>query len=372
MTKSAILLAGFVWFLAASVSAQPDDQGQNIVRAEAPIVAGNAVSAKKRALDDAFRKAVEQAYAEILKQEPLPSPAPPGVAQLRSLMSSAPQKFVRGYRLVEQQRDEEILRVMVDVDVDTPALRREIDRARGTGGRNILPAVQPIAKTMLVAGTAPAGALVAKSLVALRVPAQLAQVPSEQQLLAQAARLGAVALFVTASSKAENPVRGAFRVPVSCAFKWRLYGAGPQAARGPAASRTDNGYGFGIKEGEARNACFAEAAAEVARGVAAALRTPMTAVTHVTLKLQITNVGVVPIVLRALRRIGSSTAQEVRHITSTEVELRVFTRVGGPALFQSLTRELGGKLTLTPVQTAIDEVVAKVEGADVLPPEDGQ
>ena len=57
MTKTATLLAGLCLLSATSVSAQPAEQKENVVRAEAPVVAGNVVNAKKRALADAFRQA---------------------------------------------------------------------------------------------------------------------------------------------------------------------------------------------------------------------------------------------------------------------------------------------------------------------------
>jgi hypothetical protein len=210
---------------------------------------------------------------------------------------------------------------------------------------------------------------VVAALGALGVRAQLDPSAAEGALVANAAKQAAAALFVAAQSSVEEPVRGALRIPVRCSFAWRLFGAGAQASRGPSVVRTDEDYGYAADEAAARRACFESAAAIVARGAAASLRAPMTVATYVTLKLDITDVGAVPIVLGALKRVGSSTANEVRHVTSNAVEIRVFTRIGGPALLQALTRELGGKLPLLPVQTAVDLVEAKARGADAPPSE---
>jgi hypothetical protein len=58
------------------------------------------------------------------------------------------------------------------------------------------------------------------------------------------------------------------------------------------------------------------------------------------------------------------TASEVRHITANLAEIRVFTRIGGPGLFQALGRELGGKLLLVPTRPVSDVVAVKVQGSD--------
>jgi hypothetical protein len=364
MTKSAVSSAILCLLLAAGAQAQSDEQKQNVVRAEAPIVAGNAVNAKKLAVASALRQAAEQAYAELVKEgEPMPSPSP-AVAQLRAALANAPQKFVRSYRLIDQQNEGGVLRVMVEVDVDTVVLRREMDRARGTAAAQAQPAARPAASMLYVAGPAPAAALVVAALAALGVRAQLDPAAAEAQLLASAARQNAYALAIVANSNTEDRVRGAFRVPVKCSLGWRLFPAGVQAAHGPAVARTDEDYGFAGDEASARNACFGSAAQAVARAASAAMHAPVTMATYVTLKLDLVDVGAIPVVLQALKRMGTSTANEVRHVTANTAEIRVFTRSGGPTLVQALGRELGGKLLLIPVQTAIDLVVVKVRGAD--------
>ena len=117
-------------FVAATAAAQAPEPSDRVVTAQAPIVEGNAVNAKKRALADAFRQAVERAWGELLKEgAPLPQPVPPVVAQLKASFANSAQRFVRSYRLIEQTTEGGLLRVMVEADVDTALFRRELDRA---------------------------------------------------------------------------------------------------------------------------------------------------------------------------------------------------------------------------------------------------
>ena len=366
MTKLAIGCLALL--LAAKARAQPEETRQDVVRAEAPIVAGNAVNAKKLAIASALRQAAEQSYADIIKEgAPIPSPMPPAIAQLRASLASSPQRYVRSYRLIEQKTEGGMLRVMVEVDVDAVALRRAIDRALGTATVHLQPVNRTVANVIYIAGSSSAASVLAASFGALGVRAQIDPSPTEAQLLTNAAKQNARAIFIVAQSKGAESLRGAFRVPVKCSLGWRLFGAGLRATHGPLMTRTDHDFGFGKDEASARKACFESVAQTVARDANAAIRSPVTSLPFVTLKLDIPNVGAVPIVLHALKRLGTSAANEVRQITATAAEIRVFTRTSGPMLQQALARELGGKLQFVPVQTSIDQIVAKVRGADAPP-----
>src|SRR5450759_3940140 len=104
---------------ASGARAQAPEQSERVVRAEAPIVAGNAVNAKKRALADAFRQVVEKAFGELVKDG---APMPASVAQLKASLANSAQRFVRSYRLIEQGTEGGVMRVMVEADVDTVLL----------------------------------------------------------------------------------------------------------------------------------------------------------------------------------------------------------------------------------------------------------
>ncbi len=333
--------------------AQEPEQNENVVRAEAPIVAGNAVIAKKRALADAFRQVTERALAEIVKQgAPLPSPLPPGVVQLKASLANSAQRFVRSYRLIEQATEGGILHVMVEADVDTVLLRRELDRARGSA-QVAAPAVAavPVAGFMLLAGTAPATSMAAAALTAAGVRVRVDAGAGEAQLLALAAKQNAYALFVAATSVDEGMVRGTTRVSVKCALRSRLFPAGSQAARGPAVDRTDEDRGFAANASLARVACLEQVSGQAARGLVSALRAPTVSAPFVTLRLDIADPGAIPTLLQTLKRMGAVTATEVRDVAANLAEIRVFTRMGGVALGQVLVHELAGKLTVVPTQS---------------------
>jgi hypothetical protein len=362
-----------VGLLAASVvSAQPAElnerPNERVVRAESPIVAGNAVTAKKRALADAFRQAAERSLAELMSQgDTSPGPLPAGVAQLKASLANAAQRFIRSYRLLEQENENGILHVMVEADVDTVLLRRELERARGAATPVVpAPVAKPAADLVLVAGPLPAGVapMLVGALTASGLKAQLDPAPAEAQLAVSVAKQNAYGLFAVAKATTEGIVRGAGRISVKCSVSTRLFQAGTQGPRGPAVDRNDEDRGFAADEGAARTACFERVAGTVARAVTSAMRAPTVAAAFVTLQLDVVEPGAIPIILQALKRLGAVTASEVRHVTAAMAEIRVFTRIGGPALQQVLVREVGNKLAMVPTRATVDRLEMQVRNVD--------
>ena len=359
--------------VASGARAQAPEPNERVVRGEAPIVAGNAVAAGKRAVADALRQLVERALVELLKEAPMPSPVPAGVAQLKASLANSAQKYVRSYRLIEQETEGGVIRVMVEADVNTAILRRELERVRGasaTAPTALAPV--PAAAFLLVAGTAPVAAMTASALTAAGVNARLDASPGEAQLVASAAKQNANALFVVATSASEGLVRGTNRISVKCNLRSRLFQAGRQAPTAPTVDRSDEERGFAADETLARDACFAHVASQAARGLVALFRAPTVAALFVTLQLDIVDPGAVPILLQALKRAGAVTATEVRHVASNLAEIRVFTRIGGAALGQALLREVAGKLTITPTQTTNDLLALRVRAHDSSPLEENR
>jgi hypothetical protein len=365
-TRTSGVLVVLCLIAASGARAQPPEQNERVVRAEAPIVAGNAVNAKKRALADAFRQVVEKAFGELVREgTPMPAPVPTSVAQLKASLANSAQKFIRSYRLIEQETDGGVLRVMVEADVDTVLLRRELERARGATAAPAPAATPaPAANFLLVAGSAPVAAMTAGALTTGGVNARLDASPGEAQLVASAAKQNAYALFVAATSADDGMVRATNRMSVKCALHSRLFQAGGQALRGPAVDRTDEDRGFAADETLARNACFEKASSQAARALVAALRAPAVAAAFVTVQLDIADPGAIPTLVQALKRVGAVSATEVRHVAANVAELRVFTRVGGAALLQALLREVAGKLTVSPTQTTNDVLALRVRALD--------
>ncbi len=361
-----------VWLVgllaASAASAQPAEPNERVVRAEAPIVAGNAVTAKKRALADAFRQAAERSLAELIGQSDAPpGPVSPTVAQLKASLANAAQRFIRSYRLLEQENENGILHVMVEADVDTVLLRRELERARGAATPVVrAPVVKSAANLVLVAGPLPAGVapMLVGALTVNGVKAQLDPAPGEAQLAASAAKQNAYGLFAVGKATTEGIVRGVGRISVKCSVSTRLFQAGAQGPRGPAVDRNDEDRGFAADEGAARIACFERVASTVARAVASAAHAPTVAAPFVTLQLDVVEPGAISVILQALKRLGAVTASEVRHVTATMAEIRIFTRVGGPALAQVLVREVGNKLAMVSTRATVDRLEMQVRNAD--------
>lgn len=344
-----------------AAQASGPETNDRIVKAEAPIVAGNAVSAKKRALSDAFRQAVEHAFGEVLKEStPLSQPWPPGLVQLKASLGNAAQKFVRSYRLIEQSSEGGVLKVMVEADVDTVALRREIDRARGTATATPAPKA---ASSLIVGGPPRTTPTVVRALSAAGIAAQLGRATAEAQLLADGARQNAHVLFVAESDSDEGVVRGAMQVSVKCSLAAHLFLAGGASGR-PILDQVEEDRGFGADSTAAREACVERTAAGLARAVSAKLRAPVMGTPFVTVHLDIADPGAIAVVLQACKRIGSVIAAEARQVTATSAELRVFTRMAGPSLQQSLARELAGKLAMVPTQTASEVLTLRVRNPD--------
>lgn len=359
--RTGSILVALCLLATSGARAQTPEQNERVVRAEAPIVAGNAVTAKKRALADAFRQAAERAFTELLKEgAPLPQPVPASVAQLKASLANSAQKFIRSYRLIEQQTEGGVLSVMVEAEVDTLLLRRALERAQGISAAPA-PAVAaaPAANFWLVAGAAPAAAMTASALTAAGVSARLDASMGEAQLLASAAKQNAYALFVAATSASEGAVRGTASISVKCSLRARLFTAGV-----PAMDRSDEDRGFAAEEKLARDACLARVSSQAVRGLVTAFRAPAVAATFATLQLDITNPGAIPTFLQALKRVGAVTGSEVRHVSANLAEIRVFTRMGGAALGQALSRELAGKLSVAATQTTNDLLALRVRALD--------
>jgi hypothetical protein len=358
------LLAALCLFAAVEVSAQTPEPNERVVRAEAPIVAGNALSAKKRAIADAFKQAVERAFTEALKEgEPLPQPWPAGVVQLKASLGNAAQKFVRSYRLIEHTSEGGVMKVMVEADVDTVLLRREIDRARAVGAAMPTGQLPKAASVLLVAGSPSATPAVLRALAAAGIAARASRAPAEAQLIAEGAKQNAHALFVAETDSDEGPVRGASQVGIKCRLAAHLFAAGGPTGR-PVLDQVDEDRGFGADSAAAHDACAERTAALLARAVVAKLRAPAVGTPFVTVQLDMVDPGAIALVLQACKRMGAVMATEARQVSAKAAEIRVFTRMGGPGLQQALVRELAGKLAVVPTQTSNEVLVLRVRNPD--------
>jgi hypothetical protein len=224
--------------------------------------------------------------------------------------------------------------------------------------------VAPKAASSLIVGGAPHTApVVLRALSAAGIAAQLGRASAEAQLIADGARQNAHVLFVAESDSDEGLVRGAMQVSVKCSLAARLFMAGGPTGR-PILDQVEEDRGFGADSTVAREACVERAAAVLARAVSAKLRAPAVGTPFVTVQLDIADPGAIAVVLQACKRMGSVSAAEARQVTATSAEIRVFTRMGGPSLQQSLARELAGKLAMVPTQTGNEVLTLRVRNPD--------
>jgi hypothetical protein len=363
--------ANVAFLFAMTVAAQPRE---SVVSAEAPVVNGNAVVAKQRALADGFRQAVERAFADLLKEgggegQPLSG----GLAQLKASFANRGQRFVRSYRMLEEDESNGRLRVQIDADVDTALLRREMERVRGTTAAE--PAnvgSRPVGPAVVVGGdmTAEVGATVVKGFGAAGLLALSAGVRDEASLLAAAAQQVAQPLFLAVSTFDEGAIRGASRVSVRCELRARLLPAG-QGARPAILDRTLAERGFAGDEAGARQACIERAAENLARQLSVSLRPTPAAARYLTMDLDVVEPAALMGLLQFVKRLGAVSAAEVRQVTTNQAEIRVFTRMSGRELEAALVRDVAGRLFVTETKPPSDHVTLQVRLAQASEPPPG-
>jgi hypothetical protein len=334
---------------------------------QAAIAAGNVASARERALDDAFRQLVEQAFADLVNETGAGALSPP-LASLRATWIARPKRLVRNYRVLEQGEAEGNYRVRVSAELDAAYMRRELDRARGSANRGITPGVIPV-----VGGGPPeAAAAVASALASegVRAQHQPGAPTDEAGLRALAGRSGrGVAVLVNGRAASEGLVRGTSEQAVECHLSVRLVGA-DGSTKG--SERSGGSRAFAAGEQEAMAGCFARASRELlpavipdlglATGGSGDLRVVM-------LDLDINEPAVISPVLRALRKIAGPAAAEVRRVVVGRVEIHVRSRLAPSALIAAMTRELAAVATVTRTgQGAGDRLEAQVRLVAVTGP----
>jgi hypothetical protein len=339
------------------------------IPAEAPIVGGNAASAKQRALDDAFRQAVERVFAVLIAEAGLsPSePPPPALMQLKSTFFSRPKRYIRGYSILEESQEGGRIRLLVDADVNEGQLRREIDKARGAAPVVALPSSAP---AVLVVGGPPEATLaLSRALGGAGVKADAPPVGSVDEGKARdlaARNHDAAALVVSGTVSEDGAVRGTSKWAAGCRLAVRVISVGSA----PPADRGAEARAFSEGKDAARSECLARAGGDVARQVAAGLggAAPARDVRAVSLDLDLVEPVVLPMVVQALKKMGNVSSAEVRRVTVGHVEIRAVTRLTGQALVSAIARELGSAAEVTPGQAAADRASLQVRLPAAAPP----
>jgi hypothetical protein len=367
-----IALAGSALALVGPARAQ--EANPHAISAEAPIVAGNAASAKQRALDDAFRQAVERSFAVLMAEAGLPptEPPPAGLMQLKSTFFSRAKRYVRSYHVLEQSEEGGRYRLQIDAEIDEGLLRREIDRARGAAPTAAAPAA---GAPSVVVGGAPAEATQAlvRALGSAGVKATTPAGPIDEGQARQLATRdhASAALVVSGNVTDDGAVRGTTKWATGCRLAVRVLPIGAA----PPADRAAEARAFSDGAGPARAECLARVAGDVARQIAGSLGGgPVVGrdMRMVSLELDLIEPAALPLLLQACKKLGSVSSAEVRRVTVGHVELRAVTRLAAGALIAALARELTGTVDLVPGQTAPDRASVQVRLTPApLPPPAG-
>jgi hypothetical protein len=212
--------------------------GLRIVSGQSAVIGGNAAGARERALDEAFRQAVDQALAELLD-------APTRAAQAKAIraLEGRARSYVRRYRALEEGEAGGAYTVKLEAEVDEPALRRAAERWGAPTG----PAAAPVAPGVLVVAGAEAGAAATPLLAALVNAGVRAQLAPDAATAAQAAARATLPqiAFLTAEATPEGAVRGTAELAVACKLRARVVAAAsglvasapPRRAPSPRTSR---------------------------------------------------------------------------------------------------------------------------------------
>jgi len=216
---------------------------------------------------------------------------------------------------------------------------------------------------VVVSGPTDAGAALMQALAANSIRAQLGD-PSltDPTRAVQAAGRNALPMvaFVSATVVDEGIVRGAGQAAVSCQIAAKVVAvpSGQSVVEAQAAPRT-----FAERPPAARADCFARAAAVVAPRLSPSGTGPASAPSDLrvlTLDLDVVEPSAIGTFLKTVRGLGSVSSAEVRRILLGRAEIRVRTRLAAPALAAALSRDVGGAIVVSDVQTTGDLVRLRV------------
>ncbi|HVR02377.1 MAG TPA: hypothetical protein VMT47_09615 [Polyangia bacterium] len=352
-----VVAAGLTLVAAAALAQEPPvapaaQPGVRIVAGQSAIIGGNGAGARDRALEEAFRQAIDQSLAELLD-----AATRAGQARAIRALEARARTYVRRYRALEEGEANGAYSVRLEVEVDEPALQRAVE-SWGQSAQRSPPPSAIVSGILLVSNGAPeATSLLLSALVAAGARAQLAEPAvkevADAQRAAARANLPQVAI-VSGQAASEGPVRGTGKVSVSCRIAARLISAPSGLAVGEpdAAPRA-----FAADEGVARTECLTRAAGDVAARLAptgGATIAPGGDLRTVTVEADVVEPAAVAALLKDVRSVGSVSSAELRRIESGHAEIRARTRALAMALAPALSRDAA--LVLSNVEVSGDVI----------------
>jgi hypothetical protein len=345
---------------AAGSSLEPAaPSGMKIVSGQAPVVGGNAVGARERALDEAIRQAVELTIADIAD----PATRAGQAKTVKALLARA-RSFVPRYRTLEEGEANGVYSVRLEAEVDEPAVRRKLEPAGSAAGpapvRAAPPSVVVVAGDALAGSTAVAADL-ASALVAAGLKARVGNGAG-----APPVGSGQAVARVTAAVASEGEARGTGRVSISCRGGAQLLTApGAAALEDQATARAFVAAGAGAEPEAGRQDCLTRLSADLAGRIAARLggsggASPAAGtggdLRLVTVDAEVSEPAAVPALVRGLRSVGAVSSAELTRIAAGRVEVRLRVRAATGAIAATLPRAAGSMITLSDVEVAGDVI----------------
>jgi hypothetical protein len=316
--------------------------------AEVAIVDGNVVGAKKRALEEAFLRAVDRVYSAELLDAGLSSTTPPVELQkFRATFATTARRYVRSYRVVQESESNGKLLIRVVAAVDRVFLRRQIEKSRAGTSVSNSETQRPI-EIAVTEGPAELGAAVSGALRSSGLSVQV--VP-----FSPAAAPGSSRITLKSAVHRQGDVRGTGLLATQCQLDAALLKAdGTNGIVVP----TSLEWGFGTQPAAADKACLDRLAALAARHVANSLSDSLSPTSRkfVTAILDIVEPVALERFLQKLPRLGTVSRFELRRITVGVAEVRMETNLTAAALGAALAQSMAEHLTMSTTQSSVDSV----------------
>ncbi|HLK91482.1 MAG TPA: hypothetical protein VKZ18_16425 [Polyangia bacterium] len=326
--------------------------GSRVTTGQAPVVGGNAAGARERALEEAFRQAVDQTINELVD----PATRLAQAKTIRAIETKA-RSYVGRYRTLEEGETNGSYTVRVESEVDRAALQSRLDR----GGAPPAPSAP--------ARTAPAIVVAAGESTSAGFAAGVAAGLSAAGIRARAvsaAPLAGPSTTVTATTTDEGPLRGVGRTSVACRGVARFGGLTlPERA---ASTRA-----VGDDAAAARAACLDRLAGALATEVAPALTAaaPASDLPVVTIDADVVEPAVVPALLKSVRSVGAVSSADLVRVGGGRAEIRARSRSAPGLIAAALSRDADAMISLSDVQTSGAVIKLRARLHAPPPPETG-
>jgi len=322
--------------------------GWRLGAGQAPVVGGNSAGARERALNEAFKQAVDQALATFLDSARR-------VSEGRTVnqVLGRPRAFISRYRTLEDGEAGALYRVRLEAEIDQNALERAFVHApglatanagRGTGASGFLVAssLLPEEGALLTAALKKLGLRAEAAPTSVATASTLAPV---LEAATKASLLAVVSLLATSSD--DGVVRGVGLWSTSCRLHARVMSA---PAGESLADLEVSDRGFGPQAAAAKTACLTLTSEALASQLAPFGEGPAesSGVRPLVLEVTTREPGALPQLVKALRSMAAVSGAELRHIAGGKADLWVRTTLPPAGLLAALERDHGTGLQITP------------------------